>query len=171
MYNILFVCMGNICRSPAAEGFFRHALAASDLAGRVAADSAGTHGYHVGQGPDPRAVTAAARYGVDMSGIVSRRIAAEDFGRFDLILAMDEGNLRHLRWLQDNEARPGRVAEMRLMMEFSPRYPVIREVMDPYYGGARDFDAMCELLAEATQGLVDEAGRRLRAASLADRDG
>ncbi len=149
MYNILFVCMGNICRSPAAEGFFCHHLERSTLAGTVSADSAGTHSYHIGNSPDPRAVDAAARFGVDISGLRARRVTTADFLHFDRIIAMDQGNLEDLRRL----APPAPKSRLELMLAHAPGAGV-GEIPDPYYGSRQDFAHMCDLLDQATRGLV-----------------
>lgn len=150
--RVLFVCMGNICRSPTAEGYFRHHLAQSDLAHRIVTDSAGTHGYHVGNPPDARAMAAAARRGVDLSDLRARRVRPEDFETFDLLLAMDEDNLRHLRAMDPGGGR------VELMLRYSTRYPDVRAVPDPYYGGEDGFEFMCDLLDDATAGLLAHLG-------------
>jgi len=147
--NILFVCMGNICRSPTAEGYFRHHLAEAGAADRFSVDSAGTHGYHVGGPPDSRATATAAQRGVDLSRLRARKVSSDDFRNFDLILAMDEHNLALLR-----ELDPGDGAELALMLRYSNRFDQIREVPDPYYGGQDGFEHMCDLLDEATAGLL-----------------
>ncbi len=154
--SVLFVCMGNICRSPTAEGYFREHLAASELAGRMNTDSAGTHGYHVGHPPDRRAVQTMARRGLDISDLRARRVSAEDFSRFDLILAMDEDNLSNLRAMD-----PGGGADIQLMLSYGPSFAEVREVPDPYYGGQDGFEFMCDLLDEATRGLLDHLASRL----------
>ena len=150
-HSVLFVCMGNICRSPTAEGYFRHHLAKAGKGERFTVDSAGTHGYHVGHPPDSRASETAARRGVDLSALRARRVTAEDFGKFDLIIAMDEDNLRLLR-----ELDPGEGAELALMLEYATGPEAIREVPDPYYGGQDGFEHMCDLLDDATAGLLDQ---------------
>jgi protein-tyrosine phosphatase len=150
MHRILFVCMGNICRSPTAEGYFRHHLARTGLGDQFIVDSAGTHGYHVGNPPDPRAQETAAGRGVDLSALRARQVAAEDFRDFDLIIAMDRDNLRRLR-----ELDPGDGAELALMLKYSPGSETPAEVPDPYYGGQAGFEHMCDLLDEATRGLLD----------------
>jgi protein-tyrosine phosphatase len=154
--RILFCCMGNICRSPTAEGVFRHVLAeqAPDL--QIEIDSAGTHDYHVGSPPDRRAIDAARRRGIDLSQLRARMVVAEDFASYDLILAMDDDNLRELR----RRAPPVHQQRIRLMMEFAPR-AASRYVPDPYYGGAQGFEEVLDLLEEAAQGLVAEL-RNLR---------
>ena len=143
--------MGNICRSPTAEGFFARALEGSPLAGRIEVDSAGTHGYHVGQAPDDRATTMARQFGVDISRLRSRKITLDDFERFDLVVAMDRDNLADLRAMQPENS----AARLVLMMDYHPdRYP--GEIPDPYYGGMEGFRYMCQLLEAATSGLLAE---------------
>jgi protein-tyrosine phosphatase len=149
--RILFVCMGNICRSPSAEGVFRHVLAASAPDLQIEIDSAGTHDYHVGAPPDRRSIEAAKRRGIDLSSLRARMVAAEDFDRYDLILAMDEENLRELR----RRAPAIHHERIRLLMEYAPHAPS-RFVPDPYYGGAQGFEEVLDLLEEAAQGLVAE---------------
>lgn len=150
--------MGNICRSPTAEGFFRHHLARSSLAGQVTTDSAGTHGYHLGCTPDPRAISAAAAFGVDISGLRARQLEARDFEAFDLLLAMDHVNLEEIARI-----RPaGATAHLRLMMDFFPAAG-IEVVPDPYYGHQGEFELMCKLLNGATRNLVGHLERGVSA--------
>ncbi len=157
MINILFVCMGNICRSPSAEGFFARALKESPFAEHIAIDSAGTHGYHVGHPPDSRAVETALSFGIDISRLRARKVSVEDFDRFDLIVAMDHDNLADLRARQP----AGSKARLVAMMDYHPeRRP--EEVPDPYYGGMSGFTYMCELLDAATRGLLDEVAGSLK---------
>jgi len=157
--------MGNICRSPTAEGVVRTRLeralreAGSDLA--IDLDSAGTHGYHVGQPPDRRAVDAARRRGVDLSAIRSRMVAEEDFEAFDLILAMDRDNLAHLEYL----CPPDLQHRLGLFMAFASAADT-DEVPDPYYGGLSGFDQVLDLVEEAADGLIDEIIRRQRSGSI-----
>ena len=148
-YQVLFVCMGNICRSPTAEGVFRKTLEdrAPELA--VAIDSAGTHAYHIGEAPDPRARRAALRRGVDLSMQKARRVAEEDFTRFDLVLAMDELNHSQLVDLSPPEHRE----RIRLFMEFAPQLGRT-DVPDPYYGGSNGFEYVLDLVEEASIGLL-----------------
>lgn len=150
--------MGNICRSPSAEGFLRHYLAQSPSLAHVQTDSAGTHSYHLGSPPDSRAISTAANLGIDISDLRARRVSDSDFSDFDLILAMDEANLATLERMREYSDLGQGHADLRLMMEFSPRFSTIREVPDPYYGGSHDFIYMCELLDEATRGLLDHLG-------------
>ena len=149
--RILFICMGNICRSPSAEGVFRSLLAARAPQLTIEIDSAGTHDYHVGAPPDRRAIAAAKRRGIDLSQLRARMVAAEDFATYDLILAMDDDNLQELR----RRAPAIHHERIRLMMEFAPR-AASRHVPDPYYGGAQGFEEVLDLLEEAAQGLVAE---------------
>lgn len=156
MINILFVCMGNICRSPSAEGFFARALAGSDCAEQISIDSAGTHGYHVGHPPDNRATETAAGFGVDISGLRARKVNIGDFDRFDLIVAMDRSNFADLQAMRPAESK----ARVVSMMDYHPqRQP--NEVPDPYYGGMSGFTYMCEMLQLATQGLLEEVEGQL----------
>ncbi len=156
MINILFVCMGNICRSPSAEGFFAHALKQYDYSNRVSIDSAGTHGYHVGYGPDPRAVDAAAKFDVDIGHLRSRKVSMSDFQKYDLIVAMDRSNFEDLQRIQPLDS----TASIVMMMEYHPEgHP--KEVPDPYYGGVEGFTYMCELLESATAGLLKNVEERL----------
>jgi protein-tyrosine phosphatase len=154
MRRVLFVCMGNICRSPTAEGVFRKVLAerAPDL--DIFIDSAGTHGYHDGAPPDPRACRAAERRGVDLKSLRARRVTAEDFARFELVLAMDEQNLEFLLEVCPVEYR----ARVKLLLEFAPHLGR-REVPDPYYGGSTGFEHVLDLVEEAAAGLLEHLKR------------
>jgi protein-tyrosine phosphatase len=153
--RLLFVCMGNICRSPSAEGVFRRVLAERAPQLTIEIDSAGTHDYHVGRPPDRRAIAAARRRGIDLSELRARRVSAEDFERYDLILVMDEENLDELR-----RRAPARYHDrIRLLMEFAPE-ATSRRVPDPYYGGASGFEEVLDLLEEAAEGLLQELLKR-----------
>lgn len=156
--RILFVCMGNICRSPTAEGVFRQRLAhfmnlATDL--QIEVDSAGTHDYHVGDPPDARSVAAALRRGIDLSMLRARMVDTQDFERFDLILAMDEQNLQELQ----RRAPLHRHERLRLMMDYAPDAGR-RFVPDPYYGGAPGFEEVLDLLEQAADGLLRDLQTR-----------
>jgi protein-tyrosine phosphatase len=155
--RVLFVCMGNICRSPTAEGVFRDHVSrhAPDLA--IEIDSAGTHDYHVGEPPDSRAQRAAARRGIDLSGLRARQVADVDFERFDLILAMDP--LNHVTLL--DRSAPEFHSRIRLLLEFAPGAGR-PDVPDPYYGGASGFEEVLDLVEQASVGLLEEIRSRLR---------
>ena len=143
------VCMGNICRSPSAEGVLRARLAAlPELS--VEVDSAGTHDYHVGEPPDPRAIEHAARRGIAIDGLRARQIAADDFARFDLVLAMDRANLARLH----ARCPAGQAHKLKLLLDYAPRAS-LREVPDPYYAGAESFEQVLDLLELAADGLID----------------
>jgi protein-tyrosine phosphatase len=156
--RVLFVCTGNICRSPTAEGVFRRVLADHERELAVEVDSAGTHAYHIGEPPDRRAIAAAHRRGVDLTGLRARVVEDEDFGRFDLILAMDRDNLDLLHRRAPAEYRE----RIKLVMEYAPD-AYSREVPDPYYGGAKGFEEVLDLLEQATRGLVRELQAPIRA--------
>jgi protein-tyrosine phosphatase len=155
--RILFVCLGNICRSPTAEGVMRHVVREEGLEDAIEIDSAGTGGWHVGAPPDERATAAARRRQIDLEG-AARKFSPADFDAFDLILAMDEENRRDLLALApDDDAR----AKVRLLREFDPASDRAADldVPDPYYGGDDGFEHVLDLVDAATRGLVD----RLRA--------
>ena len=147
--SVLFVCMGNICRSPTAEGVFRHYVAEAGLDDVFEIDSAGTHAYHVGEPPDRRAQQAAARRGFSLADIRARRVAPEDFERFHHIIAMDQDNLVMLHEQADAAHR----AKIRLFLEFGSGSET--EVPDPYYGGATGFERVLDLVEDASRGLLD----------------
>lgn len=153
--KLLFVCMGNICRSPVAKAIFDHALQAAGI--ECETDSAGTHAYHVGQPPDPRALAALRSAGIEAGTQVARQVQVEDFQRFDLILAMDRANLDALERL-----RPaGATAELRLVMTLAPDYG-LEEVPDPYYGGDEGFVRVVDMLQAAADAWVRELVRNHR---------
>jgi protein-tyrosine phosphatase len=153
--RILMVCMGNICRSPTAEGMLRQKLDKSGLAERIWVDSAGTYGGHAGDPPDPRSQRHAAQRGLDLSRLRARQVTDEDFRRFGLILAMDQDNLDALeRW------RPADAPLPKLLMEFARRPDAPREVPDPYYGGPEGFERVLDLVEDACEGLVESLHRQ-----------
>jgi protein-tyrosine phosphatase len=154
--KILFVCMGNICRSPMAEGVFKHHVKQAGLDDRIATDSAGTHDYHIGEPPDPRAQRAASCRGYDLSALRGRQVSRGDFSEFDYLLAMDETNLRVLERLCPSQ----HAHKLKLLMEFSTG-PALREVPDPYYGGEPGFERVLDMVEQAAQGLLDHLRRRL----------
>jgi len=156
MVRVLFVCLGNICRSPMAEGVLRKLVEEAGLADRVEIDSAGTHAYHVNEPPDPRAQAAAARRGIDISRLRGRQVQREDFARFDYILAMDEENYAHLQ----ARCPPGHAHKTRLFLEYATR-ATTRVVPDPYYGGESGFDRVLDLIEDAAAGLLAEIRERL----------
>lgn len=144
--SILFVCLGNICRSPMAEGAMRTLLQASDR--DILVDSAGTGGWHLGDPPDRRALVTARKHGVDISDLRARQVTPEDFRRFTHIVAMDRNNLSELRRLQPENA----TAELSLMMDHTSGHAG-RDVADPYYGGAEGFEATWRDVAEGAAGI------------------
>jgi protein-tyrosine phosphatase len=155
--SVLFVCLGNICRSPTAEGVFRKLIADAGLDGQVRVDSAGTAGYHEGAPPDARAMAAASARGFDLAGIRARRVAAADFEEFDLILAMDEDNLVDLQQVAPEGAR----ARIMLLLDYAPGNNG-RAVPDPYYGGRNGFERVLDLVTEACRGLLEDLRRGIR---------
>jgi len=148
--RVLLVCLGNICRSPTAEGVLRQMLAAEAPHLQVDIDSAGTADYHVGSAPDLRSQRAAMRRGIDLSGLRARQVAPDDFERFGLILAMDRQNLRALEALRPRTSK----ARLKLFMEFAQR-PGCVELPDPYYGDDEDFELVLDLAAAASRGLIE----------------
>lgn len=144
MIRVLFVCTGNICRSPTADGVLRHLVGMAGLTGRIAVDSAGTHGYHLGDPPDPRSVAAAARHGVDLTGLRARRLDVADFTAFDHLIAMDRGHLRVLHGLAPTAAARAQAA---LFCDLIPGRAG-QDVPDPYYGDLPGFDRVYALIAE-----------------------
>lgn len=154
--SVLFVCMGNICRSPTAEGVFRHYVAKAGLSERIVVESAGTHAYHVGSPPDRRAHAAAERRGISLVDIRARRVSDDDFERFDYIIAMDEDNVEHLKDQSPLEHH----SKVRLFLEFSSSGQ--REVPDPYYGGAAGFERVLDLVEDASRGLLKTLSNKLR---------
>jgi len=146
--------MGNICRSPTAEGVFKHYVAEAGLADRIASDSAGTHDYHIGEPPDPRAQQAASSRGYDLSMLRGRQVSHRDFADFDYVLAMDETNLRALGRLCPSQYSH----KLMLFMEFGANAGT-REIPDPYNGGPRLFEQVLDMVEQAAQGLL----RQLRA--------
>lgn len=149
--NILFVCMGNICRSPTAQGVFRDMVDKQGLSEYIATDSAGTIDYHAGSKPDRRARETAVKRGLDLSDLRARIVTSDDFERFDYVIAMDRANYADLEAL----CPPGREERLHLFLDFAPDQP-IREVPDPYYGGVAGFDRVFNLVEEASRGLLEK---------------
>jgi len=154
--SVLFVCMGNICRSPTAQGVFESLVREAGLHAHVHIDSAGTHAYHVGEPPDPRATAAAAERGIDLTTQRARRVTADDFVRFDYVLAMDRSNLDDLLTI----CSPQHERKVRLFLEFAEDLSE-QEVPDPYYGGVHGFQRVLDLVEEGARGLLDCIRQRL----------
>lgn len=154
MIRILFVCLGNICRSPSAEGVCRALIEREGLGDRVQVESAGTHSYHTGKPPDRRAQRAAAGRGLDLSPLRARRATREDFQRFDYVIAMDRENAADLKRI----CPPGAEDRLARLMDFAPERGE-RDVPDPYYGGAEGFETMLDLIEAGVRGLLDHLRR------------
>ncbi|MGZ6253517.1 MAG: low molecular weight protein-tyrosine-phosphatase [Candidatus Binataceae bacterium] len=155
--KILFVCTGNICRSPTAEGVFRDLAARAGLAAHIQADSAATHGYHVGEPPDARSCAAAAARGFDLTALRARRVEVKDFEVFDLILAMDAEHLARLEALRPNGAR----ADVKLFLDFHPKHKG-GDVPDPYYGGDEGFTRVLDMIEQTSVALVEHVRTRVK---------
>ncbi len=147
--KVLFVCMGNICRSPTVEAVFRSQVERSQLSQHIHIDSAGTHDYHIGDPPDLRAQRAAKLRGYDMSTLRGRQVEAADFERFDYVLAMDYANLSILKSL----CPPEKLSRVGLFLEYAQKHED-REVPDPYYGGEAGFESVLDMAEDAAAGLV-----------------
>lgn len=154
--KILMVCMGNICRSPTAEGVLRKFLRNNRLADKVEVDSAGTHGYHIGEAPDSRTQRVAASRGYDLSQLRARKIAYQDLDYFDLILAMDRTNLDNLMRMASPEQRQ----KIALFMDYAANFDD-DEVPDPFYGLGHSFDLVLDMVEDAAQGLVDHIRQKI----------
>jgi len=148
MVNVLFVCMGNICRSPTAEGYFQHVVKQSGLADKIHTDSAGTHAYHIGSPPDNRAQAAASKRGIDLSSLRGRKVEAVDFEKFDYVIAMDDSNFSDLQMVADGDAN-----NLFMFLEFAEQFSE-KEVPDPYYGGDQGFEHVLDLIEDASNGLL-----------------
>jgi protein-tyrosine phosphatase len=148
-HKILFVCMGNICRSPTAEGVFRHKLEQAHVTDQFVIDSAGTHAYHVGEPPDLRSQEYARKRGIDLSTQRARQVHVQDFAKFDLVLAMDKDNLSLLQ----KQCPAEHQHKIKLMMSYASHSPS-DVVPDPYYGGGRGFDVVLDYLEDAADGLL-----------------
>lgn len=148
--SVLFVCLGNICRSPLAEGVFRHLVRERGLEERFRIDSAGTGAWHVGEPPDRRSAEVAARNGVSLDGQRARQVRPDDFDDFDVVVAMDRDNLRTLERM-----RSGSRARLLLLRDHDPE-PGDGEVPDPYYGGPGGFDAVYEMVRRSAEAMLDD---------------
>lgn len=156
MVKVLFVCMGNICRSPTAHGVFRNLVEREGLAHLIEIDSAGTHAYHVGKSPDKRAQATANERGIDLSDLRARQVSAHDFGEYDYVVAMDQEN-----YIALSERCPAAdLKRIHMFMDFAPEMRT-REVPDPYYGGAQGFERVFDLVDAAARGLLDHIKRSL----------
>ncbi|MDT8383153.1 MAG: low molecular weight protein-tyrosine-phosphatase [Gammaproteobacteria bacterium] len=149
--KVLFVCMGNICRSPTAEGVFAAQVKGKNLEHLIEVDSAGTHAYHIGQGPDERSRSAALKRGIDLSELRARRAVAADFDYFDYVLAMDRDNYQRLEAI----CPPASRYKLHLFMSFAPNLEH-EEVPDPYYGGPMGFERVLDMIEHAAEGLLQE---------------
>ena len=157
MPQVLFVCMGNICRSPSAEGVFRHLIEGEGLSSQFLVDSAGTHDYHIGGSPDPRAQSAALARGIDISMLVGRKVLPNDFLVFDYILVMDYDNLDDLISVRPDTA----TAVVDLLLNFTVEH-YGRVVPDPYYGGVDGFDRVLDLIEKGSSSFLDSVQTRSR---------
>jgi protein-tyrosine phosphatase len=151
MVNVLFVCLGNICRSPTADGVLRKLVADAKLNTLVQVDSAGTAGWHIGRAPDPRTIAAAGLRGIDLSPLRARQVSKKDFSEFDYILAMDKQNLAELNALKPDTY----TGHLGLLLDFSSQQ-LYREVPDPYHGGKDGFELVLDLVEDAAQGLLND---------------
>lgn len=148
-YSVLFICTGNICRSPTAEGVFRALVARAGLEDRISTDSCGTHDYHIGDPPDSRACALAQRRGYDITGLRARQLVRTDFERFDLLIALDRGHERLLKRL----APRGTAEKVKLFMSYVPELK-LTDVPDPYYGGTAEFEHALDLIERGAERLL-----------------
>ena len=149
-HGVLFVCMGNICRSPTAEGVFRQRVEAAGLTHKIHIDSAGTHAYHIGEPPDARSQQYAAKRGYDLSTQRARQVCADDFAAFDFVLAMDHDNLALLK----SACPPQHAHKLALLMQFARKH-ASKVVPDPYYGNGQGFDLVLDYIEDASEGLLE----------------
>jgi protein-tyrosine phosphatase len=150
MTKVLFVCLGNICRSPTADGVFRELIAREKLDQKIRVDSAGTGDWHIGKAPDSRTVAAARQRGYDLSVLRARQVSTRDFAEFDYVLAMDKSNLMNLQRIKPSNYS----GHLGLFLEFGSRGDY-REVPDPYHGDREDFELVLDLVEDAAQGLLN----------------
>jgi protein-tyrosine phosphatase len=156
-FSVLFVCTGNICRSPTADGVFRKLVREAGLEGRVTVDSAGVSGWHAGEAPDRRTQAAALKRGYDLSPLRARAVAQSDYADFDLLLAMD----REHEWTMQKAAPAEAKERIRLFMSFAPQMNVM-EVPDPYYGGPDGFEHVLDMIEAACKGLLAHVKSRIQ---------
>jgi len=159
MVKVLFVCMGNICRSPTAEGVFTRMVQQAKLQDYIYVDSAGTHAYHVGEAPDYRATQAAAQRGVNLQNLRARQVTPQDCAEFDYILAMDKANYAHLRAICASAYQH----KISLFLDYAKPIEE-QEVPDPYYGGTNGFEHVLDLVEAASKGLLQTIGQSLNKA-------
>lgn len=152
---VVFVCLGNICRSPTAQGVFRHLVQQEGLSDWITTDSAGTHAYHVGSEPDRRAQQTARSRGIDLSDLRGRKAIKSDFKEFDYVLAMDNENLQNLELI----CPTGLEDKLSLFLDFSKEYSET-QVPDPYYGGDQGFEHVFDLVESASRGLLEDIKKR-----------
>ncbi len=150
MIQVLFVCLGNICRSPAAEGVFRELVARAGLSDQITTDSAGTGTWHIGNPPDERGQAAARKRGIDISDLRARQVQARDFRTFDYILAMDRRNVNDLSAISAG----GQAHRVHLFLSFAENQAAGNEIPDPYYGGPEGFERALDLIEDASRGLL-----------------
>jgi protein-tyrosine phosphatase len=156
MTKVLFVCLGNICRSPTADGIFRELVKRKKLDQKITVDSAGTGDWHIGKAPDARTIAAARKRGYDLSVLRARQVSSVDFDEFDYVLAMDDNNLRDLHRLKPVSF----AGHLGLFLDFGS-HQSHREVPDPYYGGSDGFELVLDLVEEAAEGLLTHIRQRL----------
>lgn len=156
VFRVLLICMGNICRSPTAEGVLRQFIKVNNLGDVVEVDSAGTHGYHVGEAPDSRTQRAAAMRGYNLSQLRARKVARQDLDYFDLILAMDKSNLDNLQRI----ATPEQQEKLGLFMDYAKNFDDV-EVPDPYYGLGHGFDLVLDMVEDASKGLIQDISHKI----------
>lgn len=156
MIKVLFVCLGNICRSPTAHSVFQHVVRDAGLEDKIQIDSAGTGDWHVGYAPDERALASAKLRGYDMAGLLARQVTAEDFSRFHYVLAMDKQNLANLEGLKPGDYK----GHLGLFLSFAHRHSA-EEVPDPYYGGDQGFEEVLDMVEDASRGLLEHIKQQL----------